>query len=1176
MVCSVTVQKIENSICLLSGYSPNDNPAVCRFFGGVSMATFFHFGSTVIIVSLVATLGAQSPETQSVKLSRKAFAERFLVRLAAVPAGAEPCEDAVLIGLVTSHSWHAVPLAVNWLEASGPRQGVSRAARDQHFSRAAVIAGILARAGGKSALSEIASRMKAWKTADWQAYGRARKACAQGAGFIDQGKVEQAAPKFRAAEALYKKLGHRDWQALAEYMCGICLYRLERYNDAVALQEEALRVRETIGNEREIAESLNDLAKGYVALGEHPRALPLAERAQRFCRKIGDPYLTAVVRSTLASALRNLGRSKAALEHQKQALVIFRKLGENENIALSLNNLGNILKGMGRHKEAMEALAEALEIHEKLGGKEGMAYVLENQGSVHEARGEYRLALEDHARALALRQEAGLKKGMTESLTCLGIVHQAMGHLDQALRFHHRALALAREVRIKPAIAASQSNLAYVYFRSGLVKKARNYFEKAVALRRELGIPGETALVLNNLAAACQELGHRKDARKLYEEILGMKEPLPGSTRASALQNLGNVHMEDRLLTRAIDCHQRALELRRRSGNRLEIADSLINLGSLYWLRLKLDKAGACYLEALETYEGAGDDIRAATALACLGDVHDARREPGRALETFARAASCFERAKARVSRIGEDAGFAFARKNTDALPLRAVSAAWKAFQIDGKKAHWATAYTILERYAGASLRLLLAEAVVDPHKGVRPDLLAALEQINTEFVKIRLRLDREMRRPAPLRNRQRLDALRSRRADLDRKEAHIREKIRLLNPRFADLTNARGMSVSQVQDALVGSEVLLSYLLAEKHAFAFVVTAGSLRLVNLGPSRPIRHALGMLVRVLQGKHPDRVPVSAYLKALSRALLHPLESALEGASRLTVMPHGVLSFVPIDALETTRGKRVVELWPVSYVHSGTVLARLRQRRKAGARNKPGRVFFGLGDPVYDDGSSSRRTAVVLRDEPLARLRGSGQEVCTIAALLTDDKGPVPDEARSVKIDRGPVAVFTGVYATEAVLKRPSFLSSFRAVHLACHGRVDHERPGLSGLFLSRPVGLDALDDGHLRLREVFDMRLNAEVAVLSACDSNAGKADTLEGIRCLTRGFLYAGAAAVISSNWKAPDDTTRVLMEAFYQSWLLEGRKPVEALQCAKLKVRADHPHPFLWAGFVLWGLGE
>jgi CHAT domain-containing protein len=149
------------------------------------------------------------------------------------------------------------------------------------------------------------------------------------------------------------------------------------------------------------------------------------------------------------------------------------------------------------------------------------------------------------------------------------------------------------------------------------------------------------------------------------------------------------------------------------------------------------------------------------------------------------------------------------------------------------------------------------------------------------------------------------------------------------------------------------------------------------------------------------------------------------------------------------------------------------------------------------------------------------------------------------------------------------------LSNYRIVHFATHGLLNSEHPELSGLALSLVDEQGRPQDGFLRLHDIFNLRLPAELVVLSACQTGLGKEVKGEGLVGLTRGFMYAGAARVVASLWRVDDAATAELMKRFYRRMLQDGMRPAAAMRAAQIEMwkKPQWQSPFYWGGFVLQG---
>jgi CHAT domain-containing protein len=291
---------------------------------------------------------------------------------------------------------------------------------------------------------------------------------------------------------------------------------------------------------------------------------------------------------------------------------------------------------------------------------------------------------------------------------------------------------------------------------------------------------------------------------------------------------------------------------------------------------------------------------------------------------------------------------------------------------------------------------------------------------------------------------------------------------------------------------------------------------------------------------------------------LSRMLLGPVSREL-GNKRLIIVSEGALQYVPFEALplpDVEPGTLVVSRHEVVTLPSMLVLREIRSKGRMPTSTNTIAVF---ADPV--SGASDERvrygTNEFTSGDDLIRLAHSSEEAAEIAKMAPSNIG-----------------VFSGFAASrENVLT--DRLAQYRIVHFATHGVVDTQRPDSSGIVLSmiKPDGTP--ENGYLRLRDIYRLKMAADLTVLSACDTALGKDVKGEGLIGLTRGFMYAGSKSVVASLWKVDDRATAVLMKHFYRNMLQDHLPPAAALRAAKEIVRQQPgwAEPYFWAGFVIQG---
>ncbi|HUR80381.1 MAG TPA: CHAT domain-containing tetratricopeptide repeat protein, partial [Thermoanaerobaculia bacterium] len=370
--------------------------------------------------------------------------------------------------------------------------------------------------------------------------------------------------------------------------------------------------------------------------------------------------------------------------------------------------------------------------------------------------------------------------------------------------------------------------------------------------------------------------------------------------------------------------------------------------------------------------------------------------------------------------------------------------------------------------------------------------------------------------------------------------------------------------SLTEIQQLLDDDTTLLEYSLGAQRSYVWAVTRDSLRGFAL-PDRARIDALARRVHSLASARTqtlsERRKVDEDYRAaaaeLSAMILGPLKNELDGR-RIVIAAEGALQYMPYAALPlpSTNAPLAAE-HEIVMIPSAATLALLRRASSHGAADKTLMVF---ADPVFSESdprvsvARSRDAAPRMPRLPLTRL-----EAGSITRL-------VPQASVTTALDFDA----SRATATGDAIRR------HRIVHFATHGVLDSEHPEQSGIVLSLVDRNGKPQDGFLRLHDVYNLDLSADLVVLSACQTALGKEIRGEGLIGLTRGFMNAGVPRVVASLWKVDDRATAELMRRFYQH-MLGGERltPAAALRTAQMEMAksAAWNRPFYWAGFVLQG---
>jgi CHAT domain-containing protein/Tfp pilus assembly protein PilF len=951
---------------------------------------------------------------------------------------------------------------------------------------------------------------------------------------------------------------------------------------------------------------LRSTAAGYrEALAAYAGALDL-------WRQAGDASKEAEILYRLGVTQRRLGDLRAALERLDEALTIERRRGDRPWQATLLNQKGLILSGLGEYAPALAALQEALALRRAQGNPELAVPVLNNIGLIHQHRGDLGEARAAYLQALETVRRTGDRSREASLLGNLGSVHDSLGEPLAALRFLEEQLTLARTLADAELQAIALSNIGLARHKLGEPQAALESDSAALVLFRQIGDRNWEATVLTNLGALALELGEPEAALEPFGQALAIQRATGArGGEALTLTNLGRTESALGKSAEALAAFDRALAIQRETGDRAGETATLLHLGAHLTAQGRPREALDPLRQALGLAQEVGDRSAEARARHGLGAALAAQGDPAAAL------ASLLESLRLRrevsdpageVETLQEIARAEIARGRLDEARTRLEAALGLAeslrLRITGdrlRSSYFASlheiyemeidvlmalhakqpeagfaalAYEAAERARARGLLDLLREARVEIRRGADPRLLDDERRLRGE---LRARAERQTLllqakhtpEQAAEAGRQVEEALSS--------YALAESKLHAALPGYAGLVRPAAVSLPEVQQLLDPDTVLLEYALGPQRSFVWAVTPSSFTVRPLPGRDEIETAAGDVSRLFRAPDPGGDPHRRErLARLGTMLLGPVADRLAG-KRLAIVAPGALQYVPFAALPLPTGDPVVEHYEVVSLPSAAVLWELRHKA-AGRPAATGELAI-LADPVFQ------------ADDP--RVTGSAQPAA-VAPKPTADLDRLTRDAGGSNIAGFPRLPWTRREAEAAAAQaagRPVLLSldfrasldtvtgpdlaRYRRIHFATHGLLDDRHPELSGLVLSLVDAQGRPRDGFLRLADVYNLDLGAELVVLSGCQTALGRQVRGEGLIGLTRGFFYAGASQVVASLWPVRDRATAELMERFYRALFHEGLKPAAALHAAELALRHDPRwrDPYYWAPFVASG---
>ncbi|WP_052594726.1 CHAT domain-containing protein [Aureispira sp. CCB-QB1] len=407
--------------------------------------------------------------------------------------------------------------------------------------------------------------------------------------------------------------------------------------------------------------------------------------------------------------------------------------------------------------------------------------------------------------------------------------------------------------------------------------------------------------------------------------------------------------------------------------------------------------------------------------------------------------------------------------------------------------------------------------------------------------------------------NKERIKQLQNKVEAISKEHTILLKKLERNYPEYYDLkySNNKGVTLKQLQKALKNDEVFLEYVVTDTFVYVLAISNQTIKSQFKTLKRPLPYTVKKLQHALRDNKADLYAIHG--NALYESVIGELTPFLEG-KRLIIAPDAELNYIPFGVLPTNQPQLkstgasiyrqvhfLIEDHPIYYNYSaGMFLLSKRQRphkniHKSISTWAPN--FTAMETIIKDKGIG----------EKLRPLPGAQQEAQHIADMFASN-------------------AYINSAASELQFK--SKAHDYSVLHIATHGVLNDLDPMFSSLILKN----EGLEDGILHAFELYNMRLNADLAVLSACNSGMGKLAKGEGVVSIARGFSYAGIPNIIMSKWPVSDWSTELLMKQFYRN-LKKGMPIDEALQKAKIKYLNENREnanllaPFYWGGFVLSG---
>jgi CHAT domain-containing protein/tetratricopeptide (TPR) repeat protein len=797
-----------------------------------------------------------------------------------------------------------------------------------------------------------------------------------------------------------------------------------------------------------------------------------------------------------------------------------------------------------------------------------------------------------------MRGEIDDQPGLAYTHYGIAITHWTNGERQLALDAAKQCEQIWRKLKNSFGLANVLNSMGLLYAELGDERRAHAAYDEAMTLWKQVHSEPMQAYTHNNLGMLAVSEGRYAAAAREFAAAL----PILESTKdqrgiAYVLHNQGDLALLRGKPTEAIPLYNRSRELKRAIGDRYGDAITAERIAAALRASGKPKDALVAYSSALSLHREIGNRSGELMTIAGMARTH---RDLGDSVSSrlyFQQALELAERDRGSITH--EDLRTSYFTTVQD-LFSEYIDFLCSRFEATRDQGFLEEAFVMNERSrARQLLDALVTSASSASENPARPP------KPSPEWLLSERRLRSKLRASA-----QRLQRLHSVNGD-PAEQRSARARFERLMDDWADhhatISHAEGIrsglnastaipsvgspGTTDLLDVLRAQVLdedtsLIEFRIGPKWSFAWRLSRGEIAFTRLPPEATIAQSARRYLKAIRAREPSpedtdfttrqlRIrKVDATLdtaaQELSWLLLADISRDIK-AKRLVLIPDGILTHVPFSALPQPYNpvQPMVEKWELTRVPSGQVLAALLTLR---SRSRTSNLVTVLADPVFDVDDVRLQTKLPIAQSELAA--SSMPQFSPVTVPLPRLRFTREEARRIESASKQPVQVYSGFDANRDTLTN-GVLENSRVLHFATHAWVDERSPAASGIAFSNFRMNGELRDGTLRLFEIYDLSVTADLVVLSGCRTAGGEYLRGEGVDGLVRAFLHAGAPRVVATLWDVQDASTAEFMGHFYRFYLGEQLPAAAALRKAQFLVRhTEHmSHPYYWAGFVLEG---
>ncbi len=983
---------------------------------------------------------------------------------------------------------------------------------------------------------------------------RAKTCYNEGRQALAQQQPEKAIKCLEESASIFKQLGQNKNYVIVSLALNSAYNYTGNTEKALEILETILPVaKESFGTDNKVtAEIYSRFGETYYYLGKTGVSLRYYDTSVTITEKIygeNSPE-TAKRLSNLANIMSEQGNLKAALKYSEKSYTILQKVyGENSvELINSLNTISNIYTNLGQYDKAEEYANKILKIATEKLGKDNEIVVKTYMllANIALAKEEYDHAKEylELAQDIASRINSSNGTLLADVYVNLGITYKAMENYDLALQYYTEALKIYRKYYppTHPDVIGTINNIAILHRNAGNYEQALNFYQQALDILLQSDPNNKMVpILMSNIGSLYFNL-HKYDSSKvIYSKaikILIAKYGIHSPTLAIPFLNMGNIYIEEGNYDKALEYFQNALIANSAHFNSKDYNDNP-DINDYYTSLTMLETALYKGIALTEIYKQKNDKQALKAAFNTFVYADNLVSELRKTITT--------EKDKLNISKFSV---LIYENAITTSLYLAGEEKTKSEFYKN-------KAFYFAERNKAALLAQSLNDVKAQKFAGIPQEVLQQERFLKTQISNLEEQL-------ANIDDISKEYTIRNQLFELKQNYRKLISEMEQDYPEYYKMKYSKNtVTIEQIQSVLEEHQAMISYFVGYTSLYTFIITRDTM-VVTRSESKDLTPKVLKLRTVIKSN--ETQDIIEFQKISYDIYRQVMPNLSESITKLTIIPDGILNILPFEALlinnDLPSNPRNFSDYPfliktaeISYSYSAYLYYSLHYENLRSLGNTD---LLAVA-PVFEGDNRPRFNGVLV--DPLP---GTKKEVEKITQLFYD-------EGMTYKIMLGP-------NATETDFKSAN-LEDYKIIHLATHGFINSEHPNLSALIFSKED--DGINDGFLYAGEIYNLKLNASLVTLSACETGLGKLSRGEGVIGLSRAFFYAGARNMIISLWAVADVPTQMLMENFYKHLLSEidyisiDTKYSSALRQAKLDMIKNNKtgHPYLWSSFILIG---